>query len=215
MPTNTLSTARPTDAAVPPELPEQATAPPPSTAGPVTARNLPAPEKLGQGWRTYVDPGGAEMGFLGNQTWTRSREAHQAAYEALPVGCANPLPSGSLPVPEHALQGSYRTAGNGPATVLLLRFGEPEKASSYYKGYQARMSACGAGAAGLMVDRLWSEDAAAASVRRYTGAEVYVEVSVLRGSTVALLAAESSDPAGQVGWTHRVAPELMAVIDQP
>ena len=54
---------------------------------------------------------------LGNQTWTRRRDGHQAAYEALPVGCANPLPSGSLPVPEHALEGSYRTASGGSATV--------------------------------------------------------------------------------------------------
>ena len=59
VPTNTLSTVKPTDAAVPPELPEQATAPPPATAGPLSARNLPAPEKLGSGWKTYADPGGA------------------------------------------------------------------------------------------------------------------------------------------------------------
>src|SRR6266540_4309526 len=109
IPTNSLSTAKPTDAAVPPETPEQATAPPPATAGPLSTRNLPAPGKLGAGWKTYADPGGAEQGFVGNKTWTRQRDAHQAAYEALPVGCAGQLPSGSLPVPQYALQAADRT----------------------------------------------------------------------------------------------------------
>jgi hypothetical protein len=215
IPTNTLGTTKPTDAAVPPELPEPATAPPPAVAGPVTARNLPAASSLGVGWKTYADPGGAEKGFVGNQTWTRRRDGQQAAYEALPVGCANPLPSGSLPVPEHALEGSYRTAIGGSATVLLLRFSEAGKASSYYQGYQARMTACGAGTEGLAVERLWSDQSAAASVRRYAGAETFVEVSALQGATVALLAAESAEPDGQVAWTHTVVPALQAVIDRP
>jgi hypothetical protein len=214
VPTNTLSTVEPTDAAVPPELPEPATAPPPAVAGPVTARNLPEASSLGAGWKTYNDPGGAEKGFIGNQTWTRRRDGHQAAYEALPVGCANPLPSGSLPVPEHALEGSYRTASGGSATVLVLRFSEAGKASSYYKGYQARMTACGTGTEGLAVQRLWSAQSAAASVRRYAGAETFVEVSALQGSTVALLGAELAKPEGQVAWTHTVVPVLQAVIDR-
>jgi hypothetical protein len=215
VPTNTLSTTKPTDAAVAPELPEPATAPPPAAAGPVTARNLPEASSLGTGWKTYVDPGGAEKGFLGNKTWTRRRDGHEAAFEALPVGCANPLPSGSLPVPEHALQGSYLTAGGGSATVLVLRFSEAGKASSYYQGYQARMTACGAGTEGLAVQRLWSEQSTAASVRRYADAGAFVEVSALQGSTVALLAAESAKPDGQVAWTHTVVPVLQGVIDRP
>jgi hypothetical protein len=214
VPTNTLSTQQPTDAAVPPELPEEATAPPPATAGPLSAHNLPAPEKLGAGWKTYVDPGGAEEGFLGNQTWTRRREPHQAAYEALPLGCAGQLPSGSLPVPQYALQGAYRSADDKPGTALLLRFTDPGKASAYRAGYQARMAACGEGG-DLSVKQLWTEDTAAAAVRRYAGdeAEQYVDVSVVRGSTVALLAAASAQPDGQAEWAHSVARALDEVID--
>ncbi|MDX6238589.1 MAG: hypothetical protein QOG10_3404 [Kribbellaceae bacterium] len=215
VPTNTLRTSTPTDAAVAPQLPEEATAPPPAVAGPVTARNLPAASSLGAGWKTYIDPGGAEKGFIGNKTWTRRRDGQHAAYESLPVGCANPLPSGSLPVPEHALQGSYRTPSGGPATVLVLRFSQAGKASSYYRGYQARMTACGAGTEGLAVQRLWSKQSTAASVRRYAGEGAYVEVSALQGSTVALLAAKSAKPDGQVAWTHTVVPVLQAVIDRP
>jgi hypothetical protein len=214
IPTNSLSTAKPTDAAQPPELPEQATAPPPADAGPVSAKNLPAPAKLGAGWKTYTDPGGAEEGFLGNQTWTRRREAHQAAFEALPVGCSNPLPTDSLPVPEHALQGSYRTGAGKPATALVLRFADSGKASRYYSGYQARMTSCG-DQGDLKVKQLWSEKEAAASVRSYTDDGAYVEVSVIRGSTVAMLAEASATPDTETSWTRSVVPELQAVIDLP
>lgn len=214
VPTNTLSTEKPTDAAKPPALPEPATAPPPSVAGPVSARNLPAPLKLGRGWTTYVDPGGAEKGFQGNRSWTRRRDEHQAAFEALPVGCSQPLPASSLPVPQHALQGSYRTSRSEPATVLLLRFDGPGSAKSYYQGYQARMTACGTGDGGLAVERLWAEDTSAASVRRYDADASFVEVSALQGSTVALLAAQSAEPARDNAWTRQVVPELAAVIDE-
>jgi hypothetical protein len=216
IPTNTLSTAKPTDAAVPPETPEEATAPPPATAGPLSARNLPAPGKLGAGWKTYADPGGAEQGFLGNKTWTRRRDAHQAAYEALPVGCKGQLPAGSLPVPQYALQGSYRTADAKPATALLLRFSDGTKAKAYYAGYHERMTACGDGG-DLSVKQLWSEDNAAAAVRRYGGdeAEAYAEVSVVQGSTVALLAAASSSPNTQSPWAHTAAQALTSVINSP
>ncbi|WP_133802175.1 hypothetical protein [Kribbella caucasensis] len=183
----------------------------------MSSENLPAADKLGKGWKSYVDPGGAEEGFLGNQSFTRRRDAHQAAFEALPVGCAGQLPKGALPVPQYALQASYRTGADGPATALLLRFSDAGKASAYYRGYQARMSACGNTAdAQLAVRGLWSEETAAAAVRRYAGAESFVEVSVVRGTTVALLAAasgESADP--DVGWTRTVVPELQAVIDSP
>jgi hypothetical protein len=178
----------------------------------VTASNLPAPDKLGQGWKTYTDPGGAEQGFLGNDTWTRQRDGHQAAYEALPVGCANPPLTSSLPIPLHALQGSYRTGADQPANALLLRFADAAKATAYFSGYQARMKACG-DSGGLSVEPLWSTDTTAAAVRRYAAAEAYVEVSVVRGSTVALLAEQSSKPDAEVDWTHSVAAELEAVID--
>lgn len=193
LPTNTLSTVKPTDAAVPPELPEQATAPPPATAGPLSARNLPAPEKLGAGWKTYADPGGAEAGFLGNNTWTRKRDPHQAAFEALPSGCSGAPVTGSLPVPQHALAGTYRTADALPATALLLRFANSTNAKAYYDGYHARMTACGTGG-DLSVKQLWSDDTATAATRTYAGAESYVDISTLQGATVALLATTSPTP---------------------
>ncbi|TDW24622.1 hypothetical protein [Kribbella kalugense] len=208
-----MSTAKPTDAAVPPELPEQATAPPPATAGPLTARNLPSPDKLGPGWKTYTDPGGAEAGFIGNNTWTRRRDPHQASYEALPAGCAGRPVTGSLPVPAYALTGSYRTADAQPATALLLRFSSPDKARAYYSGYTTRMKACGTGG-DLSVKQLWANTTAAAAVRAYAGAESYVDLSVVQGSTVALLAATSSQPNQQSAWATSVLPALEAVIDR-
>lgn len=214
VPTNTLNTTPPTNAAEPPALPEQATAPPPAAAGPVSSKNLPAPAKLGKGWKTYTDPGGAEAGFQGNETWTRSRAPQQAAFEALPVGCGNPLPTSSLPVPQHALQGTYRTAAGKSATVLVLRFADAARASGYYSGYQARMTACGE-KGNLQVKQLWSSPDAVASVRSYEEAEAFVEVSTLKGSTVALLAQSSTTPSKQAAWARSVVPALQAVIDLP
>jgi hypothetical protein len=214
VPTNTLSTVAPTDAAQPPNLPEQATAPPPAAAGPVSSKNLPAPAKLGTGWKTYTDPGGSEAGFVGNETWTRSRAPQQAAFEALPVGCGNPLPASSLPVPQHALQGAYRTGAGTPATVLVLRFADSGRAQGYYSGYQARMSACG-DKGNLQVKQLWTSPEATASVRSYEAGESFVEVSSLKGSTVALLAQSSTTPATQADWARAVVPALQAVIDLP
>jgi hypothetical protein len=214
VPTNTLTTVKPTDAAVPPELPEEATAPPPPTAGPLGARNLPAPEKLGAGWKTYADPGGAEAGFVGNNTWTRKRDAHQAAFEALPSGCSGSLLTGHLPVPQYALAGTYRTADAQPATALLLRFTNSANAKAYYDGYHSRMAYCGTGG-DLSVKQLWSEPTAAAAVRAYAGAESYVDISVAEGSTVALLATTSGHPETQSDWAHSVVPTLQATIDSP
>jgi hypothetical protein len=213
VPPATMSTAKPTDAAVPPELPEQATAPPPANAGPLTARNLPTPDKLGAGWKTYIDPGGAEAGFIGNNTWTRRRDPHQASYEALPSGCAGKPVTGTLPIPAYALTGSYRTADAQPATALLLRFTSPARAQAYYEGYQTRMQSCGT-EGDLSVKQLWATTTAAAAVRSYAAAESYVDLSVVHGSTVALLATTSATPDQQATWAHTVVPTFEEVIDK-
>src|SRR5262249_17976201 len=122
--------------------------------------------------------------------------------------------SGSLPVPKYALAGSYRTPDAQPASALLLRFSGAEQAGKYYAGYQARMRACGTGG-DLSVSSLWSEAAAAAGVRAYAGAESYVDLSVVHGSTVALLATTSAHPDQQADWARSVVPTFEAVIDQP
>ncbi|MDX2973595.1 hypothetical protein [Kribbella solani] len=212
VPTNTLSTTKATDAGVPPQIPEQATAPPPANAGPLTERNLPAPDKLGPGWKTYTDPGGAEAGFVGNNTWTRRRDPHQASYEALPSGCAGSPAKGALPVPAYALTGSYRTAAALPATALLLRFSNSDQATAYYQGYGQRMRACGTGG-DLSVRQLWTDQSAAAAVRAYAGVESYVDLCVLRGSTVALLATTSAEPDQQADWARALVPVVEAVIE--
>ena len=158
-----------------------------------------------------MDPGGVEAGFLGNHTWTRKRNAHQAAFEALPLGCAGTLPTSPIPVPQYALQGTYRTANNQPATALLLRFANAVSAAAYRTGYQARMTACGSGG-NLAVDRLWSTTTAAASLPRYAGGEPYIDVPLANGSTVALLAAAVPAVENPSAWAHSVVPALEAVI---
>ncbi|MEV6285717.1 hypothetical protein [Kribbella sp. NPDC051770] len=216
VPTITPDTAKPTDAAKPPATPDQATAPPPAEAGPVSSKNLPPVDKLGNGWKTYVDPAGAEAGWISNNNWTRERNAHQAAFEALPVGCKGKLPASSLPVPQYALQATYRTGPDLPATALLLRFSDEQQAQQYYTGYEARVKACGTSSdADLSIKPLWSEQDAAAQLRNYAGASAYAEVAVRQGRTVALVASAAADPAPQpnADWAHSVVPQLRTVID--
>jgi hypothetical protein len=203
----------PTNAAEPPDSPEPATAPPPSASGPLGARNLPPPAELGNGWQVYSDPGGAEKGFRGNGTWTRKRDAHQAAFEALPIGCANELPRASLPVPRHALLGTYRNSRGLPAQALVLRFADDAAAAAYFSGYQARMKACGTSSSpqGLTVVTLWSADGAAAAIRRYADDQTYVEVSVHSGSSVGLLGTAATPDRA---WTHTTATRLATSISR-
>lgn len=162
---------------------------------------MPAAARLGKGWKTYDDPGGAEAGFKGNGAWTRRRDPHQAAFEALPVGCANRLPNVDLPIPAYALQATYRNPANGPAQILVLRFGDERRAVAYFTGYQKRMKSCGR-SGNLTVAPLWSTPSAASAVRKYTD-QTYTEVSVQKASTVALLV--TATKTADRPWTHRTA----------
>lgn len=203
-------TPTPTDAAEPPDSPEPATATPAASAGPLSARNLPAPAALGKGWTSYDDPGGAEKGFQGNGTWTRRRDAHQAAYEALPVGCAGGVSKTGLPIPQYALQGTYRNQAGSPAQLLVLRFADEAKATTYFDGYRARLRGCSKPGGALTIKPLWTTSAQSAWQRRYTDAS-YTEVSVRSVSTVALLA-NSAAPTD--AWTHAAATKLVSTISR-
>jgi hypothetical protein len=65
------------------------------------------------------------------------------------------------------------------------------------------------------VKQLWSVQAAATAIRSYAGAESYVDISVVQGATVALLATTSTAPEAQSSWSHTVVPTLQSVIDTP
>jgi hypothetical protein len=75
------------------------------------------------------------------------------------------------------------------------------------------MKACGS-AGDLSVNQLWATTTATAAVRAYAAAESYVDLSVVHGSTVALLAATSPNADQQATWAHTVAPSLEQVIDE-
>jgi hypothetical protein len=205
----------PTDARIAPIAPEPADSPPPSAAGPLGMGNLPAAASLGAGFRTYDDPGGAESGFLGNGTWARAREPHQAAFEVQPVGCGRPLPDASMPVPRHALQGSYRNPRGLPAHALVLRFASSDQAATYFARYNALMKRCApVRGAELGVSTLWSRDGATAFVRSYARQGRFTEVAVVSGASVGLVATSSERSARETAWTRAVAPRVAAVIDR-
>jgi hypothetical protein len=75
------------------------------------------------------------------------------------------------------------------------------------------MKACGSGG-DLSVQQLWATTAATAAVRTYAAAESYVDLSVVHGATVALLATTSATPNQQANWARAVVPALEQVVDR-
>ncbi len=166
----------------------QPTGPAPRTSGPLTSADVPAPALLGQGFRRYVDPGGAEVGWIGNGTFVRGRDAHEAAFGVLPLGCRHRLEVG-LPVPRHALQGSYHGPGARPAQVVVLDFASQAAAADYFDGFTAMLTACRApdGPAGLVVHVTTRAATSYIGTRTYLPTQVWSEVDVRAGRRVAVL----------------------------
>jgi hypothetical protein len=75
------------------------------------------------------------------------------------------------------------------------------------------MKSCGTGG-DLSVKQLWATTTAAAAVRSYAAAESYVDLSVVHGSTVALLATTSAQADKQSDWARSVVPTFEKVIDR-
>jgi len=89
--------AEPTREATLPEPPPPSR-PAPSTAGRLTAADLPVPA----GWRTVARKGGVEEGFQGNGTWVHARDPRYAALEVVSLGCAD-ISRAGFPDPVSAL----------------------------------------------------------------------------------------------------------------
>jgi len=188
--------ATPDNAAEAPATVRQPSGPAPTKAGPLSRADVPDPTLLGKGWQRYVEPGGTEEGWLGNGTSVRARDPHEAANGALPLGCAD-RPGLVLPVPTHALQGSYRSvATDDPARVVVLQFSSSREARGYFVGLTTLLDGCDEadGPAGLVVRKLATQPTYNLGDRHYGNAGRWSEVDVLAGDRVAVLL--SSRPIG-------------------
>src|SRR6478735_6951991 len=116
--------------------------PPATTSGGLTARTLPAAKTLGAGWKSRVDNGSAEAGYVGNGTPTQARDPHEVVMSVVPLGCEQ---RSSLPMPTHVLEADYRQAAQGTAGVgLRLRFATSAAAGRFVASRRADLKACAA-----------------------------------------------------------------------
>jgi hypothetical protein len=115
---------------------------PAKTAGKLGERSVPKPADLGRGWRLFVDPGDVAEGYAGNGAWVRERGAAEVVQAVVPLGCVGMTSPPVLPVPKHALEGTYRGLADAPGVALVLDYGSPAKASAFLKGMATIARAC-------------------------------------------------------------------------
>ncbi|MDQ1586168.1 MAG: hypothetical protein QOJ90_1686 [Actinomycetota bacterium] len=218
------SSTRPTIASSPAETPTPVAATPtgdagltvpPTTAGNLGAASVPGPPDLGAGWKRYADPGAPEEGYVGNGSWVRARGSAEVVQSVVPLGCAGLTRAPALPVPQHALEATYRGPSGQPAVALVLEYGRSSQASTFLAGMGRIARACATRPAKTgpsdpmsTVDTLVRVDGSTVlDIRREYGAGagewVWSEVIVRDGSRVGLLVV-----AGKRGATG---PQLAAL----
>ncbi len=117
---------------------------PADRSGPLTADALPTAAVLGAGWKPFVDPGGHEAGFSGNDSWVRERDPSDVLAGLPPIGCATAVtPSAPLPAPVYALEGTYDGPSEDSAVGLALEFASPAEAERFLAVVTGMLRACG------------------------------------------------------------------------
>lgn len=115
---------------------------PAETAGDLDSRSVPQAPDLGRGWTRYVDPGDVAEGYTGNGSWVRARGAGEVVQAIVPLGCIGLTVPPTLPVPEHALEATYRGPGDAPGVALALDFANQRQASTFLTGMAQIARAC-------------------------------------------------------------------------
>ncbi|MGH3449031.1 MAG: hypothetical protein ACRDP4_15545, partial [Nocardioidaceae bacterium] len=99
-----------------------------------------------------------------------------------------------LPVPRHALQGSYHSAKSRPAQVVVLQFGSVPAATRYFRGFTRMLRACDRadGPGGVRVEPTRVRSESFLGRRHYVGARTWWEVDVRVGARVGVLLASDT-----------------------
>ena len=179
--------------------------PPATTSGGLTARTLPAAKTLGAGWKSRVDNGSAEEGYVGNGTPTQARDPHEVIMTVVPLGCEQ---RSTLPMPTHVLEADYRQSAQGTVGVgLRLRFATAAAAGRFVERRRADLKACAAqpadGGVRIVTGLASSGTGTYVSVRTDAtlpkAERTWTEVSAWLGSRdVVLLAVNDTASAGAV-----------------
>lgn len=115
---------------------------PAETAGDLDQDSVPAAPDLGRGWQQYVDPGQPEEGYVGNGSWVRAREVAEVVQGVIPLGCTRLDAPPALPVPEHALEATYRGPGGAPGVALTLDYDRTRDARALVAGFARIARSC-------------------------------------------------------------------------
>jgi hypothetical protein len=157
---------------------------------------------LGAGWSTFVDPGSAADGYLGNGSFVRERDREELVASLVPLGCTDLVTVPVLPRPQHALEATYRHENGAAAVVMVLDYPNENAARSLLGELTAVVSACPPGAAAsdpaspyrLSIQVVRSDEDELHDLRRETGQGAsparWVEVAVREGPRVALAVTE-------------------------
>lgn len=196
---------------------------PETTAGDLAERNVPRAPDLGRGWARFVDPGDVAEGYTGNGAWVRARGAAEVVQAVVPLGCAGLDSPPDLPVPEHALEATYRGPGDAPGVALVLDYASQRQASRFLAGMATIASTCRAPAGNVgaddpltvVVDPVRITAATVLDRRRELGAGasewLWSEVVVREGSRVGLLIL-ASPPSGRQPDLGALAKRLRATV---
>lgn len=176
------------------------TEPPATTSGPLSASDLPAPNDLGTGWEPYADPGG--HGYQGNGSFVRERDTEEVAMSLVPLGCTEIRQAPGLPVPEHALEATFRGPDGRAAVALVLEYDDETAANAFIEQLGGLLASCPKPTGQpdrrtLTVDLLLPNRTTIHDVRREVGPgaspQVWSEVVVREGRRVGLTIVQSED----------------------
>jgi hypothetical protein len=178
---------------------------PDRTAGPLSERQLPRGEDLGEDWTAYAHPGGGESGVIANGSSAQRREVGGVMDGLRPIGCPERAVAITLPRPAHALEGSYRGPRDAPGVSLVLQFGDRATAERFLTRLGRQVDACpdvpvdDPDVPRLAYERLPMSGDRVAALRRAAGYDAdpnpYLLVAVRSGDRVALVYLANAKPA--------------------
>lgn len=180
--------------------PAAQTTAPATTSGPLTKADLPDAQDLGADWTPKTDPGG--HGHLGNGSFVRARDVHEVAMSLVPLGCVEIGQPPSLPVPEHALEATFRGPDGRAAVALVLEYADQTAALGLVEQLGRLLASCPQPGAEvdrptLVVELLRPDRNTIQDVRREIGPGAapgaWSEVVVRKGNRVGMTIVQSAD----------------------
>ena len=179
--------------------PAEQTQAPATTSGPLSKSDLPDAADLGRDWEPEADAGGGH-GYQGNGSFVRERGPREVAMSLVPLGCAEVGRAPQLPVPEHALEATFRKPQERAAVALVLEYADQAGAQAMVERLGRLLARCPRPDAEvdrptLVVDLSRPDENTIHDLRREIGPgaspAVWSEVVVRRGNRVGLTIVQS------------------------